>query len=61
MADKEATVYIVDVGRSMGKRHQGRDKTDLDWALQYFWDKVTSVVRNLVLCPHNCPFLTLIR
>ncbi|KAF2503180.1 putative Ku family DNA helicase [Lophium mytilinum] len=44
MADKEATVYIVDIGRSMGKKHHDRDKTDLDWALQYFWDKVTSAV-----------------
>jgi ATP-dependent DNA helicase 2 subunit 2 len=44
MADKEATVYIVDVSRSMGKTHSGRDESDLDWALRYIWDKVTTTV-----------------
>ncbi|KAI9806269.1 MAG: hypothetical protein M1825_006384 [Sarcosagium campestre] len=44
MADKEATVYIIDVGSSMGQRHEGRTETDLEWALQYFWDKITSTV-----------------
>ncbi|KZF24158.1 ATP-dependent DNA helicase II subunit 2 [Xylona heveae TC161] len=44
MADKEATVYIVDVGASMGERHHGRSETDLDWALRYVWDKITSTV-----------------
>lgn len=45
MADKEATVYIVDVGSSMGKKRNGREETDLDWAMQYVWDKITSTVR----------------
>ena len=44
MADKEATVYIVDVGRSMGEKHQGRQQSDLDWAMLYVWDKITSTV-----------------
>ena len=44
MAEKEATVYIVDVSRSMGKRNQGRQESDLDWALQYVWDKITNTV-----------------
>ena len=44
MADKEVTVYIVDVGKSMGKVHQGRSKSDLDWAMTYVWDKITSIV-----------------
>ena len=44
MADKEATVYIVDVGRSMGKRRNGRDKSDLEWAMEYVWDKITTTV-----------------
>ncbi|KAL9111930.1 MAG: hypothetical protein Q9227_003780 [Pyrenula ochraceoflavens] len=34
MADKEATVYIVDLGWSMRQKHQGRDESDLDW---YAW------------------------
>ncbi|KAF2172563.1 hypothetical protein M409DRAFT_50238 [Zasmidium cellare ATCC 36951] len=46
MASKEATVYIVDVGRTMGERKQGRTQTNLDWALEYVWDKITSTVAN---------------
>ncbi|KAL9121537.1 MAG: hypothetical protein Q9187_001908 [Circinaria calcarea] len=44
MADKEATVYIVDVGSSMGKKHIGRVQTDFEWAMTYVWDKITSTV-----------------
>jgi ATP-dependent DNA helicase 2 subunit 2 len=44
MADKEVTVYIVDVARSMGKPHNGRDQSDLDWALQWVYEKITGVV-----------------
>ncbi|KAJ4362044.1 ATP-dependent DNA helicase yku80 [Neocucurbitaria cava] len=44
MAGKEATVYIVDLGRSMGEKRHGRDQTDLDWALEYVWDKITTTV-----------------
>lgn len=46
MADKEATVYIVDVGHSMGKKRNGRGESDLDWAMTYVWDKITSTVRE---------------
>ncbi|KKY28243.1 putative ku family dna [Diplodia seriata] len=41
MADKEATVYVVDVGKSMGEKHGGRSETDLDWCMKYVWDKIT--------------------
>ncbi|KAL4980359.1 SPOC like C-terminal domain-containing protein [Aspergillus desertorum] len=44
MADKEATVYIVDMGRSMGERRNGRDITDLEWAMKYVWDCITNTV-----------------
>lgn len=44
MAEKEATVYIVDVGKSMGERRHGRSITDLEWAMQYVWDKITTTV-----------------
>ncbi|KAL8914366.1 MAG: hypothetical protein Q9171_000996 [Xanthocarpia ochracea] len=44
MAEKEATVYIVDVGLSMGAIHNGRDVSDLDYAMTYVWDKITSTV-----------------
>ncbi|KAI9371844.1 SPOC like C-terminal domain-containing protein [Aspergillus egyptiacus] len=44
MAEKEATVYIVDVGKSMGERRNGREVTDLEWAMQYIWDCITTTV-----------------
>ena len=44
MADKEATIYIVDVGTSMGEKRNGREISDLDWAMTYVWDKITSTV-----------------
>ena len=44
MAGKEATAYILDLGRSMGEKRHGREITDLDWALEYVWDKITNTV-----------------
>lgn len=45
MAGKEATVFIVDVGKSMNEKRQGRHVTDLEWSLGYVWDKITETVR----------------
>lgn len=47
MADKEATIYIVDVGRSMGECRNGRSMTDLEYAMQYVWDRITATVSTL--------------
>ncbi|KAF2476883.1 SPOC domain-like protein [Lindgomyces ingoldianus] len=44
MAQKEATVYILDLGRSMGEKRNGRSQTNLEWALEYVWDKITTTV-----------------
>jgi ATP-dependent DNA helicase 2 subunit 2 len=44
MAGKEATVYIVDVGRSMGQQNHDRNESDLDYAMRYIWDKITTTV-----------------
>jgi ATP-dependent DNA helicase 2 subunit 2 len=44
MASKEATVYIVDVGETMGERSNGRTQTNLDFALEYVWDKITATI-----------------
>jgi ATP-dependent DNA helicase 2 subunit 2 len=49
MAQKEATVYIVDLGKSMGEKHNGREISDLDWALTYVWDKITTTVGRTVI------------
>ncbi|EHA53989.1 hypothetical protein MCOR27_006885 [Pyricularia oryzae] len=40
MADKEATVYIIDLGSSMGDCNNGRTESDLDWSMRYVWDKL---------------------
>lgn len=53
MADKEATVFVVDVCRSMGQTHQDRELSDLDYTLQYVWDKISGIVqtgRKTLLC-----------
>jgi hypothetical protein len=47
MASKEATVYVVDLGRSMKQKQNGRTKTNFDWAMEYVWDKITTTVRHL--------------
>lgn len=47
MASKEATVYVVDVGESTGRKNNGRDISDLDWSLKYVWDKVAGDVKSL--------------
>ncbi len=44
MASKEATVYIIDCGRTMGETSLGRQHSNLDWALEYVWDKITTGV-----------------
>ncbi|KAI5465546.1 SPOC like C-terminal domain-containing protein [Mariannaea sp. PMI_226] len=44
MAEKEATVFILDLGSSMAGTHSGRSESDLDWSLQYVWDKITDIV-----------------
>lgn len=44
MADKEATIFVLDLGSSMGKTHSGRTESDLDWSMRYVWDKITDIV-----------------
>lgn len=43
MAGKEATIFIIDLGRSMGSRKNGRTETDLDWSMRYVWDKISNI------------------
>lgn len=42
MADKEATVFVIDLGSSMGKRDREREMTNLEWSMQFVWDKITA-------------------
>jgi ATP-dependent DNA helicase 2 subunit 2 len=44
MAEKEATVFILDLGSSMAQSHNGREESDLDWGMRYVWDKITDIV-----------------
>ncbi|KAI0481098.1 Ku70/Ku80 N-terminal alpha/beta domain-containing protein [Xylariaceae sp. FL0804] len=44
MADKEATVYVLDLGPSMADCHNGRLESDLDWSMRYVWDKISTTV-----------------
>ncbi|KAK2592908.1 ATP-dependent DNA helicase yku80 [Conoideocrella luteorostrata] len=44
MADKEATVFILDLGASMAEKHSGRAESNLDWSMRYVWDKITDIV-----------------
>lgn len=46
MADKAATVYVVDLGASMRDKRNGRNETDLDFALKYVWDRILTTVRS---------------
>lgn len=46
---KEATIIIIDVGKPMGGCNHGRPISDLDWAMQYVWDKIISTV-----CSFKC-------
>jgi len=44
MAEKEATVFVIDLGATMGKKGQGRDVTNLDWSMEYVWDRINAKV-----------------
>ncbi|KAL3423672.1 ku family dna [Phlyctema vagabunda] len=46
MADKQATIYIVDQGLTTGECHNGRVETDLDYAMRYVWDKLTTTTAS---------------
>ena len=46
MADKEANVFIVDNGKSMGKKSYGRSESDLDWSMKYIWDRLSTMVNS---------------
>lgn len=44
MAGKEATIYIVDLGVTMGECHNGRMESDLDYGMRYIWGKITKTM-----------------
>jgi ATP-dependent DNA helicase 2 subunit 2 len=44
MADKEATVFVIDLGETMGHKQEGRQVSNLEWSMEYVWDKITAKV-----------------
>lgn len=48
MATKEATVYILDLGETMAEKRYGRTQSDLDWSMEYVWDKILTTVCFLI-------------
>ncbi|POS88201.1 hypothetical protein EPUL_000345, partial [Erysiphe pulchra] len=44
MADKQATIYVIDVGSTTKKCHNGRSESDLEYGLQYFWSKIAETM-----------------
>lgn len=45
MADKEAFVYVVDVGSSMANCNTDRAESDLEWSMSYVWDKIATTTQ----------------
>jgi len=41
---KQATIYIVDLGSTMGECHNGRTETDLDFGIRHIWDKIAATM-----------------
>lgn len=44
MADKEATVFILDLGSTMAQSHSGREESDLEYSMRFVWDKISDIV-----------------
>ncbi|PWW73440.1 SPOC domain-like protein [Tuber magnatum] len=44
MADKQATVYVIDLGSTLSRVHPLRGESDLDYALTYIWDKIAATM-----------------
>ncbi|KAK7717483.1 ATP-dependent DNA helicase yku80 [Diaporthe eres] len=45
MADKEAFVYIVDVGSTTSNCNNGRTESDLDFSMRYVWDRIATTAQ----------------
>lgn len=44
MASKKAYVFVIDLGSTLGDCHNGRTITDLDWGMQWAWDKMATIM-----------------
>ncbi|KAI1003177.1 ATP-dependent DNA helicase II subunit 2 [Podosphaera aphanis] len=44
MADKQATIFVIDIGKTTGDIRNGRTESDLNYVLQYFWAKISDIM-----------------
>lgn len=44
MADKEATVFVIDVGPGMTQHASGRAESNLEYSMPYVYDRITTKV-----------------
>ncbi|PKS06836.1 hypothetical protein jhhlp_006912 [Lomentospora prolificans] len=44
MAEKEAIIFIIDVGSTMAECNSGRTESDLNWSMRFVWDKISHIV-----------------
>jgi ATP-dependent DNA helicase 2 subunit 2 len=44
MASKKAYIFVLDLGSTLGECHNGRSITDLDWGMQWAWDKMATIM-----------------
>ncbi|KAL5604528.1 uncharacterized protein BROUX77_004714 [Berkeleyomyces rouxiae] len=43
MADKEALIFVLDLGQTMADHGPGRNESNLDWSMRYVWDKISHI------------------
>jgi len=46
MASKKAYVFVLDLGSTLAECHNGRTVTDLDWGMQWAWDKMATIMER---------------
>lgn len=44
MAGKSVTLFLIDLGASVGECNNGRVESDLDYGMKYIWNKITKIM-----------------
>lgn len=50
MSEREVTVFVIDMDKRMRNCGNNRTQSNLEWALSYFWSKISSKVFKGILC-----------
>jgi ATP-dependent DNA helicase 2 subunit 2 len=45
MANKECTVFVIDLGATTANINGGREETDLKYGMRYVWDKIGTIMQ----------------